>query len=117
MFPGPELPVSLSRHSMVTLDLGQAIIGGVSNGIYQRKIYHIKCSNVQLLSVQDNCDILTLETELLIARSAFVAIPIPDFLSGCSTEGKTLQLWNFIVIEVHPVQEEPCIGIKIPLYS
>ena len=71
----------LSEHSMVALGLGQAIIGGKTNGEYTTTIYHLECS-------QKSCDFTKLGAELTTARGSFVAIPIPDFLSGCRTEGK-----------------------------
>ena len=45
MISGPDLPVALSGHSMVTLYLGQAIIGGENNGNIQKKIYLLECSD------------------------------------------------------------------------
>ena len=66
---------------MVPLGLGQAIIGGETNEGYTKNIYHLECS-------QETCDISKFGSELLLARGSFVAIPIPDFLSGCITEGK-----------------------------
>ena len=78
---GPELPIPLSGHCMVPLELGLAIIGGETNEEYTKKTYHLKCS-------QKTCDISKLGAELSIARGHFVAIPIPDHLSGCVTEGK-----------------------------
>ena len=70
---------------MVPLGLGQAIIGGETNEGYTKNIYHLECS-------QETCYLSKLEAELSIARESFVAIPIPDFLSGCISEGKTLRL-------------------------
>ena len=78
---GPDLDDALSGHSMVPLELGQAIIGGETNGEYTNTIYHLKCS-------QKLCDFTKLGAELSVAGGSFVAIPIPDFLSGCRTEGK-----------------------------
>ena len=94
MISGPELPVSLMKHSMVTLGMGQAIIGGKSDGENQKKIYFLKCSNVGMMNVQENCNISPLG-ELSIARSAFIVIPIPIALSGCITNGKTLTIKFF----------------------
>ena len=76
---------------MVPLGLGQAIIGGeivtvnTNNKKNTNKIYHLECS-------QHTCDISKLEAKLSIERDSFVAIPIPDYLSGCISEGKTLVL-------------------------
>ena len=81
---GPDLEDALSGHSMVPLELGQAIIGGETD-TRTNKIYHLECS-------QETCYLSKLEAELSIARESFVAIPIPDFLSGCISEGKTLRL-------------------------
>ena len=61
---------------MVALGLGQAVLGGKSVADYQKKIYHITCS-------EQICIILLLNQELSIPRSWFVAIPIPDSMSGC----------------------------------
>ena len=96
MISGPELPVSLMEHSMVTLGMGQAIIGGKSDGENQKKIYFLKCSNAGMMNVQENCDISPMEKELSIARNAFVVIPIPIALTGCITNGKALSI-NFFL--------------------
>ena len=66
---------------MVRLGKGQAILGGRSNGVYQTKIYSMGCSN-------RNCIISLLNRELSVPRYDFVAIPIPDTISGCITGGK-----------------------------
>merc|ERR1712150_338772 len=73
---GPELPVGIFVHSMVPFGNGQVIIGGW-NGQYQGKIYRVTCSNRK-------CAITKMDQELTIPRSSFVAIPIPDELSGCT---------------------------------
>ena len=78
---GPDLPIALYGHSMVTLGFGQAILGGFGNGEYQRKIYHMTCSD-------HICMILVLSKELSIPRRYFVAIPIPDSMSGCISGSK-----------------------------
>ena len=65
---------------MVRLGKGQAILGGY-NGDYQAKIYSMTCSN-------RNCIILLLDRELSVPKGWFVAIPIPDTISGCITGGK-----------------------------
>ena len=82
---GPLLPLTLDRHSMVRLGKGQAILGGRSNGILQAKIYSMTCSN-------KNCVISLLDRELSAPRYQFVAIPIPDTISGCITGGKKTQI-------------------------
>ena len=65
---------------MVRLGKGQAILGGF-NGDFQAKIYSMTCSN-------RNCNISLLNRELSVPKEAFVAIPIPDTISGCMTGGK-----------------------------
>ena len=66
---------------MVQLGNGQAIIGGIGNGKVQEKIYRFSCMN-------RNCSIHQLDQVLSLPRYMFVAIPIPDTLSGCITGGK-----------------------------
>ena len=66
---------------MVRLGKGQAILGGRSNDVYQTKIYSMGCSN-------RNCTISLLNRELSVPKYEFVAIPIPDTISGCITGGK-----------------------------
>ena len=84
---GPLLPITLYDHSMVRLGKGQAILGGTSsNGYqamigYQAKIYSMTCSN-------RNCIISLINRELSVPKEDFVAIPIPDTISGCITGGK-----------------------------
>ena len=78
---GPLLPIRLMDHSMVRLGKGQAILGGISNMVHQDKIYTMTCSN-------RNCIISLLDRELSVPKEAFVAIPIPDTISGCITGGK-----------------------------
>ena len=78
---GPLLPKPLEFHSMVRLGKGQAILGGWSNGDYQAKIYSMGCSD-------RNCIISLLNRELSVPQGDFMAISIPDTISGCITEGK-----------------------------
>ena len=78
---GPELPIALYGHSMVPLGFGQIIIGGTSNGNVQSKIYFLTCTT-------GNCVISTLVQELSVPRSAFMAIPISDTVSGCISDRK-----------------------------
>ena len=78
---GPFLPIPLQGHSMVKLGKGQAILGGHNNGDFQAKIYSMTCSN-------KNCIISLLDRELSVPKSGFVAIPIPDTISGCITGGR-----------------------------
>ena len=66
---------------MVRLGKRQAILGGDSDGDDQAKIYSIGCSN-------RNCIISLLDRELSVPKGWFVAIPIPDTISGCITGGK-----------------------------
>ena len=66
---------------MVRLGKGQAILGGRSSSDYQAKIYSMTCSN-------RNCIIAFLNRELSVPKGLFVAIPIPDTISGCITGGK-----------------------------
>ena len=67
---------------MVRLGKGQAILGGSSsNNFYQSKIYSMTCFN-------RNCIISLINEELLFPRGWFLAIPIPDTISGCITGGK-----------------------------
>ena len=65
---------------MVRIGKGQAILGGYGK-VHGRhtKIYSMDCSN-------RNCTISLLNRELSVARYLFVAIPIPDKFSGCTTE-------------------------------
>ena len=87
---GPNLPVPLSWHSMVPLIHGQALIGGQStSNVAQNKIYFLTCSNLI-------CTISTLSQELSVPRYWFVAIPIPDSMSGCISGGKNSH-FNFNV--------------------
>ena len=78
---GPLLPVQLHGHSMVKLGKGQAILGGRSNEVHHSKIYSMTCSN-------RNCTIFILNRELSVPKVLFVAISIPDTISGCITNGK-----------------------------
>ena len=71
----------LFRHAMVQLSNGQAMIGGGDSGIVQEKI-HI------FTFLKRNCSIHQLDQVLSFPSGMFVAIPIPDTLSGCITGGK-----------------------------
>ena len=84
---GPLLPIPLSGHSMVRLGKGQALLGGTninynqeSYGL-QKKIYLMTCSD-------RNCIISLFNRQLSAPRTFFVAIPIPDTMTGCSTKGE-----------------------------
>ena len=71
----------LAYHSMVKLGKGQAILGGrITATDYHSKIYSMDCSN-------RNCLISILNRELSVPKGFFVAIPIPDKISGCITGG------------------------------
>ena len=70
---------------MVRLGKGQAILGGGSNGVYQAKIYTLGC-------FKRNCVISLLNRELSAPNHWFIAIPIPDTISGCITGGRTIFL-------------------------
>ena len=80
---GPFLPLPLKGHSMVRLGKGQAILGGKSYDDYQDKIYSMTCSN-------RDCTISLLDRELSVPKYDFVAIPIPDTISGCITDGRNI---------------------------
>jgi hypothetical protein len=82
VFTGPKLPMRLEKHAMVQLGNRQAIIGGFGNGNFQDKIHLFSCTN-------RICSIYQLDQVLSLPRERFVAIPIPDTLSGCITGGKT----------------------------
>ena len=92
---GPLLPISLASHSMVRLGKGQAIIGGNTNAnyIYQSKIYLMTCLNRY-------CIISLLSKELSVPKETFVAIPIPDEMSGCITGGK--YIFKSVKISIQP---------------
>ena len=73
-------------HAMVRLGKGLAILGGRSMQFHSiiglsNKIYSLTCSN-------RHCTISVVSSELSVARSNFVAIPIPDEMAGCITGGK-----------------------------
>ena len=95
LFIGPQLPTILSKHSMVPLGYGQALIGGFrgkssfdsidpSANDIQTKVIHLTCSN-------RNCTFSFLKEMLSMPRQNFVAIPIPDTISGCITGGKNIK--------------------------
>ena len=81
LFTGPMLPMRIDRHAMLQLGNGLAIIGGFGNGKDQAKIHLLNCIN-------GNCSISTLSQELSMPRLWFVAIPIPDQMSGCIMGGR-----------------------------
>ena len=81
---------------MITLGLGQAIIGGESKGQYQKTIYHFECSQL-------NCYTSILELELAIPRASFVAMALPDHLSGCVSKGNLLEICLFSIVNVRGI--------------
>ena len=66
---------------MVPLGLGQAILGGSNYKVHQNRMYHYTCS-------QSICQISELNQKLSFSREDFVALPIPDAISGCISESK-----------------------------
>ena len=70
---------------MVPLGLGQAILGGRNDNFQNdlTKIYTLTCS-------QRICQISLFGNELSLHRHSFVAIPIPDDISGCISKSKIL---------------------------
>ena len=83
---GPELSIPLWGHSMVPLSNGQAILGGIfsiSISIWEwnPNIYFLTCSNFE-------CNIQTMTKTASFLATYFVAIPIPDDMSGCIYRGK-----------------------------
>ena len=94
MITGPDLPITLYEHSMVPLGLGQAILGGRNDYFPSdlTKIYTLTCS-------QRICLVSLFGNELSLHRYSFVAIPIPDDISGCISKSKILDNESsFIVI-------------------
>ena len=87
---GPDLSIRLLGHSMVPLSNGQAILGGIFfiDGIMDQaewnpNIYFLTCSNLE-------CNIQTMTKTASFLASYFVAIPIPDDMSGCIFRGKLI---------------------------
>ena len=72
------------RHAMVQLGNGLAIIGGYGALNTQAKIHLLICMN-------RNFSISILSQELSVPRYWFLAIPIPDTMTGCISEGKKCQ--------------------------
>ena len=89
IFIGPNLPVKLRFHSMVPLANGQAIIGKSDPYSLSSKIYFLTCSNLI-------CTTSILSQNIQMPRMQFVAIPLPDEISGCIFGGKTANLENTI---------------------
>ena len=89
---GPELSIPLWGHSMVPLSNGQAILGGnyFNKGTNQQvewnpNIYFLTCSNLE-------CSIQTMTQIASFLATSFLAIPIPDDMSGCIFRGKLIEL-------------------------
>ena len=89
---GPDLSIPLFGHSMVPLSNGQAILGGTFfiYGIMDQRefnpnIYFLTCSNLE-------CNIQTMTQTASFLATSFVAIPIPDDMSGCIFRGKLIEL-------------------------
>ena len=87
---GPNLSIPLWGHSMVPLSNGQAILGGIYfiKGIqteWNPNIYFLTCSNLE-------CNIQTMTQTASFLATDFVAIPIPDDMSGCIFRGKLIEL-------------------------
>ena len=85
---GPNLSIPLWGHSMVPLSNGQAILGGiyfnkVKKTEWNPNIYFLTCSNLE-------CNIQTMTQTASFLATDFVAIPIPDDMSGCIFRGKLL---------------------------
>ena len=77
---------------MVPLSNGQAILGGTFfiYGIMDQRefnpnIYFLTCSNLE-------CNIQTMTKTASFLATYFVAIPIPDDMSGCIFRGKLIEL-------------------------
>ena len=76
------MPKALYGHSLVPFGMSVVIVGGKSNnGEYSKSLYKFSCSNRA-------CTWTTMEQEMSIGRSSFVAIPIPESLAKC--KGKCL---------------------------
>ena len=89
---GPNLPWTLTHHSMVPLSHGQVILGGLHGENYENivedRIHFLTCSNIM-------CSISPLIKKLSIPRQRFIAIPIPDTISECISGGKILMILTF----------------------
>ena len=89
---GPNLSIPLWGHSMVPLSNGQAILGGIyfNRGSIEHQIewnpniYFLSCSNLE-------CNIQTMTQTASFLATYFVAIPIPDDMSGCIFRGKLIE--------------------------
>ena len=94
LFSGPKLPVRISRHSMIPLGNGQAIVGGATTSgpnEHNRKIYFLTVLN-------STWKVSVLNQALSFPRRSFLAIPIPDTISGCISEGRPIDFFGIIAL-------------------
>ena len=74
------MPKALALHSLVPFGKDVVIFGGIdSNGKVSKGIYKLTCSNRA-------CTWTTMNQELSVGRSLFVAIPIPDSVAKCRSK-------------------------------
>ena len=72
---------------MIPLGFGQVVLGGfypnivADSNMLQDKIYHITCYD-------QNCMVSLMNQKLSVPRGYFVAIPMPDSMSECTSESK-----------------------------
>ena len=92
------MPIPIYGHteSIVSLGKGQAFIGGATENGFQKNIYFLGCSN-------RNCQFSVLNKKVSVPRDFFVAIAIPDQLSGCISSGKKLIFQITICICTFPL--------------
>ena len=112
---GPDLSIPLWGHSMVPLSNGQAILGGnyFNKGTNQQvewnpNIYFLTCSNLE-------CNIQTMTQTASFLATYFVAIPIPDDMSGCMFRGKLIELTIKAVFFLKKHKKNPEISIIIQI--
>ena len=78
---GPELPVPLYKHSMVTFDDKVYVIGGEAGDLgYQSLIYRMDCDSNSDLTT---CAWKELKQKIQTPRCQFTAMLIPDELTSC----------------------------------
>ena len=74
------MPKALYGHSAVPFGKDVAVLGGKdSSNKASKRIYKITCSNRA-------CTWTTMDQELSVGRSAFVAIPIPNSVAKCKSK-------------------------------
>ena len=78
---GPNLPKKLYGHAVIGLENDLLVLGGNSGFWYEKAIHRLSCANA-------DCIWTTMKQALKVRRQYFVAIPIPDSLSGCINESK-----------------------------